>query len=154
MTNLIEKIGDLASGITTTRSYEDVAEVLAKLQVSGTKVAIKFQGDSVSYSSSVSAFSAKHKVFVLDDMQPPAPPSAFRKGRTVTVTTGDKGRAIKLDSKYLEHLVPNQNLGYQMKIAGRLQVVESDIEFDPMLERLSSANAPIHGAKRANYAEM
>lgn len=154
MTNLIHKLNQLASGITTTSSYDDVAEVLAKLKGSGTKVSIKFQGDSTSYSSSVSAFNAKHKVFVLDSMRPAVPSSVFRKGRTVTVTASHNGQAIELESKYLEPLVANQDMGYQMKVAGRLHVVESESEFDSMLGRLSTANLPIHGAKCTEYAEM
>lgn len=154
MTNLMHKLGKLASGITTTGSYDDVAKVLANLKDTGNKVAVKFQGDSTSYCSSVSAFNAKHKVFVLDKMQPPAPPSAFRKGRTVTVTAGNHGQAIELESKYLEPLVANQDMGYQMKVAGRLHVVESESEFDSMLSRLSRANSSIHAVKQAKYAEL
>ena len=151
MTNIMQKLGDLASGIITTNSSKDVAEVLAKLKGSGTKVEIKFQGDSRTYNSCVSAFNAKHKVFVLDNMHPPVPSSAFRKGRTVTVSTGNNGQAVELESTYMEPLLANQDMGYQMKVAGRLQVVESEPEFDSMLSRLSSANSSIHGAKRATH---
>jgi len=150
----MQKLGNLVSEITATHSYKEVAEVLARLKDSGTTVEIKFQGDSRSYSSSISAFNSKHKVFVLDNMNPPVPSSTFRKGRTVTVSTGNNGQSIELESKYLEPLLANQDRGYQMKVAGRLHVVESEPEFDSMLSRLSSANSSIHGAKNANYADL
>ena len=156
MTNLIHKLGELVSGITLTRTYGDVAQVLEKLKNSDSKVVIKFQGDSKSYSSSVTAFNAKHKMFVLNDMQPAVSPATFRKGRKVTITAGNNDQAIELEGKYLEPLVANEELGFQMKVTSRLHSVESKSragrEFNSMLlSQLSSIDAHTHGG---TYAEM
>lgn len=122
MVKLLEKLGSLASGITTTHSYNEVLDTLEKLKDSGKKVHIKFQGDEISYTSSVCALNAQHRVFVLENLYPTAPASYWRKGRTISVTTAEGGKTIHLDSKFLEPLMERQNAGFQMRMPRRLRV--------------------------------
>ncbi len=132
--NIIQKLAELTS---KKQDYQSVARALEQLRNSGKPVTVKFSGDSRTYSSRITAFNHEHKVFVLDNIFPPAPGEAFKPGRTATITSTDNQKSISLESVCLEPLVKNQDMGYEMKVRSSLSVVEFGHDFDFGLHHVS-----------------
>jgi hypothetical protein len=136
--NIFRKRADLTS---VNRDYHDVATALEKLSKSGKPVTVKFENDSRTYSSTVTAFNREHRVFVLADLFPQAAMETFRKGRVATVSSTDNYKTISLKSVCLEPLVKNQNMGFEMKVSGLIDVVEFEQGYDFGLLHIGHSNA-------------
>jgi len=142
--NIFQKLGDLTSG---NRDYHDVATALERLRKSGKPVTVKFENDSRAYSSTITAFNREHRVFVLDNLFPQAAVETFRKGRIATISSTDNFKTISLKSVCLEPLVKNQDMGFEMKVSGALDVVEFERDYDFGLQRIDHANTGNTGRK-------
>ncbi len=133
--NIFQKLGEITSG---KRDYNDVATALERLRNSGKPVTVKFDGDSRCYSSRVTAFNRDHKIFVLDNVFPPAPGETFRKGRSATISSTDNQKTISLSGVCMEPLVKNQDMGYEMKVYSSLSVEEFEQDYDFGLQHTSN----------------
>lgn len=133
--NIFEKLGELTS---SNRDYHNVARELERLHYSGKPVTVKFEGESRSYSSRITAFNRDHKVFVLDSIFPPALEETFKSGRMATISSTDNQKTISLTSVCIEPLVSNQDMGYEMKVSSSLTVVEFAQDFDFGLQHISN----------------
>lgn len=149
MDNIFRKLSSIANGLTG--AYQEVARLLDTLSKSRRKVSVKFQGDSRTYTSAITAFNAEHKIFVLDNVFPPAPVDAFSRGRMVTIVTVANGKTVKLQSKVLEPLVANQNMGFELKVTGGLSVVEAEHGADYALLQMQRGNTAITTRKAAGF---
>lgn len=136
--NIFEKLGELTS---SNRDYHDAARELERLRNSGKPVTVKFEGESRSYSSRITAFNRDHKIFVLDNIFPPAPGETFKSGRMATISSTDNQRTISLTSVCIEPLVDNQEMGYEMKVSSSLTVVEFEQDFDFGLQHMNSMSS-------------
>ncbi|MEZ5491617.1 MAG: hypothetical protein R3F50_15045 [Gammaproteobacteria bacterium] len=135
--NIFEKLGELTS---SNRGYHDVARELERLRNSGKPVSVKFEGEGRSYSSRITAFNRDHKIFVLDNIFPPAPGETFKSGRMVTISSTDNQKTISLTSVCIEPLVDSQEMGYEMKVSSSLTVVELEQDFDFGLQHMNSVS--------------
>lgn len=135
--NIFQKLGDLTS---SNRDYHDVATALERLRKSGKPVTIKFKNDSRTYSTMITAFNREHRIFVLDNLFPRAAVEEFRRGRVATISSTDNYKTISLKSVCLEPLVKNQDMGFEMKVSGALDVVKFEQDYDFGLHHIGHAN--------------
>lgn len=132
--NIFQKLSSLT---TSRRDYQDVAVALETLRKSGKPVTVKFEGDTRSYSSRVTAFNEEHRIFVLSNVFPPAPDETFVSGRHATISSTDNEKSISLETVCVEPLVPGQQMGYEMKVKSALTVVEFEKEFNFGIQQTS-----------------
>ena len=138
MTNLLQRISSITSGMVGQSSYSEVIEVLKTLRDTSSKVSIQIEGDKTVYSSAITAFNAKHRVFVLDNFTPHAPTVAFTKGRKFTVSISTEDQTISLAGIYIEPLMANCDMGHQLQIPARLEITGKEHEFDYTLAHIAS----------------
>ena len=142
--NIFQKLGELTSN---NRDYHDVATELERLRNTGKPVTVKFTGDSRSYSSRITAFNRDHKVFVLDNIFPPAPMETFKEGRAATISSTDNQKSISLESVCIEPLVKNQDMGYEMRVSSSLTVEEFEHDFDFGLQHVDRSETKVSTRK-------
>ena len=122
-------------------SFSEVIEVLKTLRDSGSKVSVQIEGDKAVYSSVITAFNAKHRVFVLDNFNPPAPTLAFTRGRKFTLSISTEDQTVYLTGKYIEPLMANCDMGHQLQIPSQLEITGKEHEFDYTLAHLASTRS-------------
>jgi hypothetical protein len=148
MTKLLQK---LASGMMGRDSYSEVIDLLRTLRETGSKIAIKIEGDNTVYSSVVTAFNARHQVFVVDNFNPPAPTVAFTKGRRFTISINTDDQTICLTGKYIEPLMANCDMGHQLHIPTQLEITGTEHEFDYTLAHLTDHHRNSVGDNRVTW---
>ena len=96
-------------------SYIEVVDVLTYLRNEASELSVTFEGDKVSYSTTVTAMNARHRIMVLESYTPILP-FGLKAGKPVTITSETLGRKITLESKFIEPVVPDFSLGYEVII--------------------------------------
>lgn len=134
-------------------SYIEMLDILTTLRDSGDEMCVKFLGDDTSYPSVVTAINAKHRVMVIDNAIP-ASPTNFQRGRPLVMTTMKQGREIVFNSEFIEPLVPDYSLGYQVSIPkvlgselprGALRLILDDLQEKVLVTLHGGGKSPIDG---------
>lgn len=97
-------------------SYKEVIDIVRNLKNLERKISVKFEDHSVNYSTIITAVNTKHGVLVIDDLSPELPENSLRKGQRVIIETESDGQKINLLCQFIDVLVPNTKLGYQLKM--------------------------------------
>ena len=100
-------------------SYAEVIEVLCNLRDDHSEIAVGFAGDSNFYPSNITAVSAKHHIMTIKNSIP-ASPAALVKDNPVTIKVQKQGRVLIFESRFIEPLVADFSLGYQVTIPDRI----------------------------------
>jgi|GEM_PF-2069721 len=100
-------------------SYAEVIEVLTSLRDNQSEIAVGFAGDNNFYPSIVTAVSSRHHVMTIRDSIP-ASQAALVKDNPVTIKAQKAGRELIFESRFIEPLVADFSLGYQVTIPDRI----------------------------------
>ena len=115
MVKLIRKLQSFRFGQKMNDSFLEVVDVLTHLRNSGREVTVTFEGDTISYPTTVSAFNAKHRIMVLDSLAP-VYPYGLNHGKPLLVTTSNPDRKFTFKSNFIEPVVPDFSMGYEVTI--------------------------------------
>lgn len=96
-------------------SYIEVVDVLTHLRNDACELSVTFEGDKVSYATTVTALNARHRVMVLESYTPILP-FGLKTGKPLTIVSDTLGRKITLEGKFIEPVVPDFSLGYEVTI--------------------------------------
>ena len=137
-------------------SYIEVLDVLHYLRDSSGEVSMRVQGDDTAYPGIITALNAKHRVMVVDS-QFESERVRLHRGKPVILRADNQGREITFQSKFIESLVPNLNIGYQMQIPKSLGTPQPREAFRVFLDGIrnkidvtlvGTENQPIAGVVR------
>ena len=90
--------------------------MLASLRDAGTRVTVKFHGDSGCYDCKIIALSVKHHLIVIDKLQPAVPTRLLARGNDMTIEAIKEGRKITLNSQFMKPLAEYRDSGYLLKV--------------------------------------
>ena len=138
--NIFQKLSELTSG---TRAYQEVVIELERLRKTGKPVTVRFEGESQTFSSRITAFSEEHRVFVLDNLFPPIHDQTFNNGRTVLISSTDNMKTVSLTGVCMEPLVKGAEMGYELRVSSSLSVEEFERDFDFGLHHVDNGETVI-----------
>lgn len=116
-------------------SYAEVIEVLTSLRDSHSEIAVGFAGDTNFYPSIVTAVSARHHVMTIRNSVP-ASPAALIKDNPVTIKAQKQGRELIFESRFIEPLVADFSLGYEVTIPDRIGTEQPREAFRILLDEI------------------
>ncbi|MBT8145746.1 MAG: hypothetical protein KJN90_02780, partial [Gammaproteobacteria bacterium] len=116
-------------------SYAEVIEVLTSLRDNHSSIAVGFAGDNNFYPSVVTAVSAKHRVMTIRNSIP-ASPAALVKDNPVTIKAQKQGRELIFESRFIEPLVADFSLGYQVTIPEQIGTEQPRQAFRILLDEI------------------
>ena len=100
------------------RKAEQYGEMIAhvkNLKRLGQQVTVSITGEKASYTSKITAVNSEHGMVVIDHFEP-FNAAELHYGRTVVIEMESYGMKMQLPCRFVEKLVPNINLGYQLKL--------------------------------------
>ena len=104
--------------------YQELVEIVEKLKMLGQKVRVKINGDHHIYTSIITAVSPEYGMLVIKNFRPRVKESlSFGRIINIEVEKSD-GQKIDIPCYYIDALVPNINLGYQLKLPMMLASAE------------------------------
>ena len=90
--------------------------ILTSLRDAGTRVTVKFHGDSGCYDCMITALSAKNHLIVIDKFQPAVPTQLLTRGNAMTIEAIKDGRKFTLESQFLEPIAAYRDSGYILRV--------------------------------------
>ncbi|MCB1671005.1 MAG: PilZ domain-containing protein [Gammaproteobacteria bacterium] len=135
MNGVFEVLQSLVRGESVSDSYAEVVEILTSLRDGRNEIAVQFAGDNHYYPSLVTAVSPHHRIMTIKDSIPAAP-SALVKDNPVTIKAQKQGRELIFESRFIEPLVADVSLGYQVTIPERLGTSKPRQAFRVLLDEI------------------
>ena len=96
--------------------YREIIEVVETLKTVGQKVKVKITGDLTSYTSTITAVNREHGMVVIDPFHTDSELELLY-GCTIIIEAECQGQKFHLPCSFVDTLVPNFSLGYQLKLS-------------------------------------
>jgi hypothetical protein len=135
MSGVLELMQKLVGVDSMSESYAEVIEILNSLRDSRSEIAVGFAGDNNFYPSIVTAVSPRHQVMTIRNSIP-ASPAALVKDNPVTIKALRQGRELIIESRFIEPLVADFSLGYQVTIPEKIGTESPRQAFRVLLDEI------------------
>ena len=123
--------------------------VLDQLRDSGKPVTVKLDGDPRPYTGVITAVDEKQLIFVLDNLYPLPHAGRLSKGCMVAILAIDSQKTVSFTCRCLGPLVPEQDMGYMMKLGISFEVNEFENRFDFGIRKAARASERMPERKAA-----
>ena len=94
----------------------ELIDIVENLKSVGQQVKVRITGDITSHTSKITAFNIEHGMVVIEAFQSITTPELLY-GRPVILEASCEGEKLHLPCSFVESLVPNLGLGYQLKLS-------------------------------------
>ena len=113
MNRILEKLRALVP--CSAETNRKVFSLLNEVRDLGGKVTLRVEDSNRSYRCSVPGLNAGHRMFVVTDLPPMVETSSSLESSRLTVVVSNSGRSYNLSCEFIEPLLPDHSMGYQLK---------------------------------------
>jgi c-di-GMP-binding flagellar brake protein YcgR len=135
MSGLLNLLQNLVVGDSMSESYAEVIDILTSLRDKQSEVGVRFEVDGNYYPGVITGVSARHHIMTIRNSVPAAPPALLR-DRPVTLRANKQGRILIFNCKFIEPLVADFSLGYQVTIPEEIGTEKPRQAFRVLLDEI------------------
>ena len=99
----------------------ELIEIVENLKSDGSKIKVRLNGNSNTYTSKITAVSPEHRMLVIETLNPVHNKAPLLSGSTICLEAQNKGKIIDIPCQFIDDLVPNLEAGHQLKLPSRVK---------------------------------